>query len=407
MVEQISMPTLQLLLTAPLIYSVGLSGYGLWTFNLSLAGVLGAATPGVGMAATQLISAEVDRTKRSAAISLIVFGGLAVSVLSGGIAFALSSVALRSYPPLIWTENHIDIVRFVLLAVLTAIALQWDMICAATLRAQSRFKENALCEVSTRLFSIGSVATAGMLSFPLTQLLVINLLCIILRGGVKAFVATRGIEKFSLHEVLGLLSLAVHYSVLQWVNNVSSLLYSSADRIVLGYFVSAEIVAVASLCGEMNQQIQSLPRAYFSPILPELIKLDRANDKVGFQNILLRSSANIKRIIIMLSLASIAFGPPLVILLSQSSFIYQELMVIYCSYTLSYVAIAMIIVPYFSLIGRGELRFANMLTIGGAVANLVAAVALGSLLGAAGVALGRMFYTVPFIFWRKRESTRT
>ncbi|MER9902016.1 hypothetical protein [Mesorhizobium sp. M0130] len=405
LLEQISMPTLQLALTAPLIFSLGLTGYGLWSFNLSLAGILGAATPGVAMAATQLISSEADPTRRSAAIGLIVFGGLGVSVLSSIVALALSGAVLHYYPPLVWVENHLNVAKFTSLAALTAASLQWDMMCAATLRAQSRFRENALCEISTRIFSIICLASAGVLGASLIYLLIINLLCTVMRGGVKAIVAMRGIHGYSIQLAVSLVPQAVHFSLLQWVNNLSSLLYSSADRIVLGYFVPAGTVAIASLCGEMNQQIQSLPRAYFSPILPELIRLNRSQDRNGFAGLVESGAKKLGRIVLFLSISSLACGPFLVMALTQSGLGYTDVIGIYSSYAVSYAAIAMIIIPYFSLIGRGELQYANLLTIGGAVANLVAALVLGSLAGAVGVALGRVFYTVPFMIWRKRART--
>ena len=394
--EHIAVPILQLLLTLPLVHSIGVTGFGLWSFNLSLAALIGTATPGVAMAATQLISLADDTETQQSATVLVVASGVLAATMASSIAAGIAHIILSYFTPQVWISLESDINVFIILASMTAAALQTDMVCASALRAKNKFRHSAILDVATRSSGIAIVALAAIVGAGLTSLLAINFFMIIIRVITKATYLLADGGRVNGKTIKKLVMPMIRFSLLQWSTNVSLFIYSSADRIILAFIAPASVVAVSSLVGEMARQIQAIPRAYLSPLLVEMAFSRKRGDIVAADAAAQAAIRILRVLIAILSCGALISITPITFMLLGGEVDIMTIFVIVAAYVISYSTLAGIVVNYYQLVSQGALEKINILTIWGAVANLAGAALFGFILGAPGVAVSRMLYAMPF-----------
>lgn len=398
LIEHLSVVVVQFALAIPLVYGLGLENFGIWAYLIAVSAFLGALTPGIAMAATQLISGEEDFSVRAAAIYLAVFGGLFACMAFTALGASVFHYILQNYKPTALAPLSSDlIVSAVTATFLNGVAVQWDVICSAVLRAKLDYRRTSLIEIVGRCVALVVMGILASVGVSVINILYANAILVIARAVIKIRVATKGEQVPRFGKVLRLLKPATHFSVYQWIQNFSAVMYASADRLVVGMFMPASDVAILALASQVAQQIQSIPRAFLTPLAPALIHYKQKGDIQGFESALIDAR---RRLLVMsgvLTFPCATIGPLVVFLVLNFQISLSVIFPIMLSYIAGYFVMAQSVVPYYKMIGQSRLGLSGIVNVCAALTNLVAAIVLCVLFGPIGVGVSKAAYILPYL----------
>lgn len=397
------MLTLQFVTAIALVHGLGLQNFGIWTYLIAIGSLLGALTPGIAMSATQLISGQQDLVVRSAAINLIIIGGMVPVIFFTMFGGSIFYFVLACYPPMALKAVSGDLtVAAVIAATINGVFIQWDLICSSTLRAKLEYKVSSLIDIIGRVISVLLLSALVINEWELISLLYVNAFLVLGRATVKASAAMKGELRPDPKAIRRLLGPVTRYALYQWVQNFSAIFYASADRITVGLFLPPSMVAVAALAGQIAQQIHSIPRAFLSPLAPALITYKKNRQTLEFEVALHEARRRLILILLIIALPSAAVGPLIIWLVLNFQMPLSDIFQILLSYLFGYAIMSLSIVSYYRLIGEGRLGLSGVLNACAALLNLAAAVCLGSLFGVSGVGLSKAAYAVPYLLFERR-----
>lgn len=405
-IEHISLPTLQFASAFPLVGGLGVAGYGQWVYILGIATMVGALSPGFSMAATQQISGETCEEKKVSAAAIAVgFGLIAVLIFSALGATAFLYI-LENSPPQALIELEVTPGLLAVLVAITGAAIQWDHINAAVLRANLQFRLASLIEISSRAISLLVLGVFVLWSGNIIAALVINSILIFIKGALKASFIFWSKPAPKVRTMAGLISPSIKFSILHWPQSFNAIAYMFSDRVVLGYFASSSVVAIASLASQVAAQLHSVPRAFLAPLAPALINIARNEDDLAYKEALRASWSKLRFLVVVLLPAIMVLGLPIIQTVLQFSVSWSQVFAILICYLFGYFVMSLTIIPHVNFVGRQQVGRASIVALAGAACNAVSSVLLGAFWGVFGVALAKSAYAIPYAFLGPRSSSR-
>jgi len=410
-VEAVVAPALGIALSPWLLHKLGAEGFGQWALALTIAGFAHLASLGAGVA-TMYAAAARSAKDEDAEVADCIKAGFAVALIACiGLVFFAWLAAEPIATTLFSKMGQPRTVAVVLLLGVVGLALQeLDAVFAGALRGMQRYDSVALLELVGRpiwALSIAIVAyqTHDVLAV-LTVHLVYNLLKVIVRARIAAALLQRscfGLPR-SLQSMLDIVQFGKWISV----QSLGGVLFSTMDKVLVGWFFGSADLARYSICLQVAQFVHGLQASGLQVITPWVTR----NQSVWSPNIVKKK---LMQICVYLGLGSLIL--PLLLLGGSWQLLalwlgasFADSNVNLLRVLLAGAAILAFTVPaHYVLLGLGRAKFSAILLLIAGMASLLASISLAAF-GLMAFALGRItygaiacFYLVPIRRFQMRS----
>jgi O-antigen/teichoic acid export membrane protein len=181
------------------------------------------------------------------------------------------------------------------------------------------------------------------------------------------------------------------FGCFSWLQALAAVVFSYADRFLVGAMLGTVPVAIYVLCVQATQPIHGLGAAAFNFLFPHISSRHEAGDIDAPRRVFRFALLSSVGFSLALALPLILLGKPLLTLWMGAQFA-QQGYVILGILAVAYVLLAVNVVPHYTLLALGSVRFVSIVNIVGGILSLGAAAILIPRLGLTGAALGRLLY---------------
>ena len=394
MLEYGSYPLLLFIATPWFLHQLGTVGYGHWMLLTATVGFGGVLNAGTGAATIKAISAGIGRNESGYNEGTIRVS-LAIAILGGGVlAMAAFSVFWFAGPTLLSRMGDPALIRLTGVAAAALIWLeQLDNVFSSAMKGAEQFGQAARVEIASRATQIIAAALILLMWPKLWALYAALLVVAVFRLLAKVTIARRILGIVSLRPTLVGAKQILHFAKWGWLQGVGGMLFSVADRILVGSLLGASSLTYYSIASQLAMQIHAVSAAGLSVIFPKVSRklegsghfsLWRVTKLTMIGNLLFSS---------FLAFVLIFLGPTILqnwIGKAAAAPTAQILPWLVAAYWV----LALNVVPYYILLGMGKIRFVGLTVLSCGIIGVITmyfAIASEGLLGAPA---GRGMYAV-------------
>ena len=404
-------PLLVLISTPYFVHTLGTEIYGHWmllTATVAFGGILNAGT---SVAVIKEVSAGFGR-QGDRKIEHTVRSALAIAIMSGGVLATMIGLVFVFLGETLFAKMGDQ--SLVLLTGIVAAGLGWmeqvENVFVSALKGAEHFGRAAGIEMAGKTVQI-IVAVMGISVWPSLAAVYICLVVVgMLRLAVKAWAAKISLGLSSLRPDGIDASKLVEYARWGWLQGAGGVLFSVADRMLIGSFLGAASLTHYSIATQLAQQIHGLSAAAFSVVAPKVSRRISLDPGVSLRNIAkLAMSANFVASSV-LALSLLVFGKDILSFWlggSEAEASAQVLRYLAVAYWL----LAINVSPHYILLGMGRIRIVSIINLAAGIVSLLAMVVLADSFGLVGLAVARILYGAVILlnvlslgeyFWRSR-----
>lgn len=393
--EYIAQP-LSMLVAAPfLVHKLGLSQYGIWMLVSAILGSMGILSTGFGDATVKYVSAYRGQNNL-AGVERTIRATLTINALLGGL-FGLLVWVVAPYA----VDHIFKIEPMFHTATLQAIRISAvilafrsiESVFVSTLRAFERYGPPVKLNVFLRtivvvsavvLAAIGRGVVAIMIATLFWSALIVVLQAIAARRVVGPLNPLPTFEKEALAEVFS-------FGCFSWLQALAGVVFGYADRFLVAAMLGTSAVAIYVLCVQVAQPIHGLAAAAFNFMFPHISSRHEAGEIHGPRRVF--RLALLTSVGLSLSLATplVLFGKPFLTLWMGAQFAKQAYVVL-AVLAVAHLILAVNIVPHYTLLALGSVRFVSIVNVLGGIASLGAVALFIPPFGLIGAAFGRLLY---------------
>lgn len=273
-VDYASYPLGMLLVAPILLHNLGMSQFGIWAVAMAIVSAGSVIASGFGDANIQSVATchgagdarAVLKTVRSAmAIHLILGSAIAVSLwlLAPPIASRVVASAGEVRISCLWSIRG---------AALLVLVRAVETVCISTHRAFQRYGPAVRISVVTRLLSLGLAAALAFVTHSVAivvcsgALVAVPGLWIQIRHLSRTLQIRFPAPHFDRDAVRGLLA----FGIFSWLQAVSGVIISQADRLITGISLGAATAAAYALCAQLAQPLYGLTASGMHSLFPYL-----------------------------------------------------------------------------------------------------------------------------------------
>lgn len=272
--EQAVSPLLMIALTPFLLRKLGVDQYGLWMLAMTFIGMGQLASLGAGTAVIKHVSADLTTGKKTDAVATI-RAALAIVLIVGGCVVLAASITAPWVAKLFFSKmgEGDEVARLIVLGFVLMLVQELDNVFASSLRAAQRFDLSAKVEFMTRIaWGFGVVALTYQYQSAAAVLSGVLVLSII-KSAFKAHQVNRLFAVRNCH--IPLLSKfhirrVADFGKWQWVQSFGGMLFSVADRVIIGSIFGATDLARYSICIQVAQYTHAIPSVAMQVVFPWL-----------------------------------------------------------------------------------------------------------------------------------------
>ena len=387
---------LTMLIITPIVYTyLGERLYALWALSLAIIALSPLITLGTSSAIIKAVSKGGENDEHGArriilitiliAFSIIVFIGLMLFISSIYIAHAFLNKMGES-------EQVLLAVRFGI--VLLVIQGMDDVLTGAFYGGQ-KFSRNAKIELSLKLLLAAVVCVVAYLYRSLTIIFSIMVVFSIIKLLIKISSLDSFVKKDFLlsitNEDINSIRLLLDFSKWQFLLNLGSIVFSSADKILIASIFGSAELARYNICSLLSQYIFSLSRSFLSIIFPIV------SSKVS-RGYALKSFLTMHKLLVLSFICII----PFIIVTPLASFILSLWMgeefsennsILFVLLLLAFLPLAFNIPAHFVLLGLGRVKLVAITSLIGSILTLLV-VFLSIDMGLFSFVLGKFVYTL-------------
>jgi O-antigen/teichoic acid export membrane protein len=181
------------------------------------------------------------------------------------------------------------------------------------------------------------------------------------------------------------------FGCFSWLQALAGVVFSYADRFLVAAMLGTAPVAIYVLCIQAAQPIHGLGSAAFNFVFPHISSRHEAGEIDGPRRVFRLALLSSVGLSVAVAAPLILFGKPLLTLWMGIDFAKQAYAVL-AVLAAAYMILAINIVPHYTLLALGRVRFVSVVNIVGGLLSLLAVVLLIGPLGLVGAAVGRLFY---------------
>jgi O-antigen/teichoic acid export membrane protein len=414
--DYVAQPIMMLLAAPMLLRHLGVAAYGVWLIASAAVGAGSAVSSGFGDAVIQRV-ATLRAAGDAEAIRKVIANMLAINlILSTALAVVLwllvPAITLRitHFDPLLKTPCEWALRVGAVLIVIKSV----EAVFISAQRAFERYAPAVYLGVTTRVLTIlVSIALAAR-GFDVPALMV-GAVVLVAAGTTTQWIALRKHAAGSLRPALdrAVLRDLTSFGGFSWLQAVSGVIFSQADRLLLGATLGASAVSYYAICVQVAQPIHGITAAGLHFLFPHLAVRFASSSASAMRGQIL--SALVRNVIaaVGLTTALILLGPHLLTLWMGPVFAQRTASVLPVL-AVAFGMLALNVTGHYTLLALGKVRLVTALNVAGGVGMLVAMYVLLHPYGVQGAAWARLCYGpitclmyVPLLRLLLRPSTPT
>jgi O-antigen/teichoic acid export membrane protein len=393
--EYIAQP-LSMLAAAPfLVHKLGLSQYGIWMLVSAILGSMGILSTGFGDATVKYVStyrgqnnaAGVERTIRATLTINTLLGALCGLLTWFAAPYAVDHI-FKIEPAL-----HTASLQAIRISAVILVVRSIESVFVSTLRAFERYGPPVKLNVFLRVIVVVSAVVLAAMGRGVAAIMVATLFWSALVVVLQVAAARRVVAHLDPFPTFDKEALAevFTFGCFSWLQALAAVALLYADRFLVAALLGTSAVAIYILCVQATQPIHGLAAAAFNFIFPHISSRHEAGEIDGPRRVYrLAFMANIG-LSAVLAAPLVLFGKPLLALWMGPQFAQQAHLVL-AILALAYLLLAINIVPHYTLLALGSVRFVSIVNIVGGILSLGVVALLIHPFGLVGAAIARLFY---------------
>jgi len=409
--EYVAQPVLMILSAPYLLERLGLDRYGIWMLVSSFAGTFGIFQIGLGDATIKYVSTYKGRNDTEG-VSRIISGTLALSGLLG----ALPAVALFLAAPFlvhhvfrIEAANYAEAIRAIQIGGLILWIQGIYQVFSSTLKAWEEYGPPTRISVVMKTVTIVAAVCLTALGHGVVDIMLVT-------AGVT-LVATY-LQAAAVQRTLGLISLwpridrrawqeVLRFGAYSWIQNAASVAFGQADRLLIAMMLGTASLAYYTLCLQVTQQIHGLVSASFSFLFPHISAKFEAGNRAGVRKAFRLATLVNVGLSLLLTAPLVLFGGKFLTIWMGRNFAANATHILILL-AVGFFALSLNVVPHFTLLGLGKVRFLSITNLVGGAASLLGAALLIPSFGLIGAATGRLFYgpVISMNYWKLHKAVK-
>jgi len=405
LLEYIAQPALMLVSAPYLVGRLGLDRYGIWMLVSSFAGTFGIFQIGLGDATIKYVSTYKGRNDREG-VSRIISGTLALSGLLGAVCalvLFLAAPFLVHHVFRIEAANYMEAIRAIQIGGLIVWVQGIYQVFSSTLKAWEEYGPPTKISVAMKAATILGAVCLAALGRGVVEILLATAGVIVIATYLQA-VATRKtlqlntvrpkVDRQTWNEILG-------FGVYSWIQNAAGVAFSQADRLLIAMMLGTASLAYYTLCLQATQQIHGLVAATFSFLFPHISAKHEAGNRTGVKRAFRLAVLVNVGLSLLMTAPVILFGGKFLTIWMGPEFAAKATQILVVL-AVGFFALSLNVVPHFTLLGLGKVRFLSIANTVGGIASILGAVILIQPFGLMGAAAGRLFYgpVISVNYWK-------
>ena len=169
------------------------------------------------------------------------------------------------------------------------------------------------------------------------------------------------------------------------------MIFGQVDLLLIGAILGSRQLAYYAVCVQLAQQIHGLPAAAFAFLFPLISSRYEQTGRVGLQELFKRYMGLNVVFAAVLAAPLILFGRPILTLWMGSDFA-SHAHALLAILAVAYGLLSINVVPHYTLLGLGQVRFVSIANLAGGVLSLIGVAALLPIIGLTGAGVGRLLY---------------
>ena len=395
-VDAAAYPLATLVMLAGLVRALSGADYGILVLSLAASGLSLAINPAIAATTTRFVS-QAAGTGRSIAgvISAALLAVAAIDVVLLALTALFRATLARWVFGTATTAGGLALGDVLWLALLAVAIQQLDAVLAASIRGLERFARQALIETLARAALAAGVMWVAWSTHSVAAVLVVQSLVCALWLLVRALALRALLPDRRLFGRAGAAQIRAlfEYGGWMWLTALAGVLYTTADRIILGRWMGPTVAGQYNIYVQLTQLVHFVPSSLFAFALPVFTRL--ASQGEGNAAQIGRSYRSYLRIISLLALlmaGALLLAWPLLLRVFAGGAIQDSQWMVAGLLTLNFLVLACNVAPYYLLLALGHSRSVSMVTAGGMGAALLLMLVLIPHFGLAGAALARLAY---------------
>lgn len=398
--EYIAQPVSMLLAAPFLVHKLGLDQYGIWMLVSAILGSMGILSTGFGDATVKYVStyrgqnnpAGVERTIRATLTINTALGGL-----FGLIVWILAPYSVKHVFK-IDAGLHLASIQAIRISAIILVIRSIESVFVSALRAFERYGPPVKLNVFLRSIVVLSAVVLAAMGRGVVAIMLATLFWSALIVALQAVAAVRVVGTLNPLPTLSPPALREVFSFgcFSWIQALAGVVFSYADRFLVAVMLGTAPVAIYVLCVQATQPIHGLASAAFNFVFPHISSRHEAGEVHAPSRVFRLALLSSLSLSLVLSAPLALFGKRLLIIWMGGAFADQAYSVLVLL-AVAHIVLAVNVVPHYTLLALGRVRFVSIVNIGGGVLSLAAAAWLISPIGLAGAAIGRLVYGVATI----------
>jgi O-antigen/teichoic acid export membrane protein len=393
-------PVATLAMLAGLVRALSPSSYGILVLALAASGLSLAINPAIAATTTRFVSqaAGEPNSGGQSVAGVVTAALLAVTVID---LTLLLVTALFREPLARWVFGGAtaaagtdagNILWFALLAVGIQ---QLDAVLAAAIRGLERFARQALIEILARAALAAAVMWAAWHTRSVAAVLIAQCVVCALSVLVRAAALRQLLPDRKLFRRSGRaqISALFKYGGWMWLTALAGVLYSSADRIIVGRSLGVAAAGQFNIYIQLTQLVHFVPSSLFAFSLPAFSRL-AAQGGEGAQQIApaYRTYLGVISLTALVMALGLLSAWPVMLRLFAAGAARDPQWHVALLLTLNFLVLACNVAPYYLLLALGHSRTVSVITSCGMLVALLLMIVLIPRFGMAGAALARLAY---------------
>ena len=392
--EYIFFPLLMLAATPVFLNSLGARQYGQWMLLITLGSLGGWAGMGMGAATIREVAsahAQGDQHRASDYVRVASFIVLLGTVVAG--LLLITVFMLGGSRVFAQMGDRSELIPIIVGAPFLIAFDQIDSVFSGALRGAERFGLVARLEILSKTIIVAGCLLAAVTSHRLDLLIiasvVLNLARVAIKSSAVAFLF--GVDSIFPTWQAKAASSLMKFGKWSFIQLIGSAIFSSADRLMVGSLLGADVLANYSICLQLAQQVQSIPAAFGGFLFPYFTKRSQALAGRQQSSLLLTSTAFLSLLAIIIALPIVIGAYPLLRLWVGSA-VAAESSTLLSLLGLGYCSLALPTAAHYFLYGTGQAKWVALSNLVAGVLSLLLNFMLVPWFGVLGAASTRFVY---------------
>jgi O-antigen/teichoic acid export membrane protein len=394
-VDQLTTPVLMIFAAPYLLLKMGLEPFGVWMLVLALTGSLSVFNFGLGDATIKFISQYrggndplgMERTFRVNLMLGALLGVLAAGAMSGAAPLIARTVLSAGASTLLAD------VRAVRLGGLILALRSIESILANTLRAFEDYASASRISIVVKASIVGAAVALVARGLGVGAILLATAVCVAIGLTVYTFCVLRILPgiRFKLEFDQHLWRRISSFGMYSWLQSIAAMTFGQADKLIVGALMGAAAAGRYAICTQLASMVHVVIGSAFSFLFPQFSRRYEAGDLYGLRRVFRWSMA--MNWVLTLGLAlPLIFGGRQVLTLWLGRAFADQSSTLLSVLAVGYAWLSINVVPYLMMLGLGKIRFACVTSIAAGVVSVAVAVLLVPRFGLIGAGLGRVAY---------------